>query len=166
MRMKAVILTSVGLSFCVSLTLACGQKSASPQSGTFATPNKGQIAQPTVFRSKGADASSLLISFHGCADLLLTDAQNRNLGYDAIAKKSYVQIPGGIYDEGDLIFKDADGNQFVLSNKTGLTKFPRWKQVDRATIPAGDPLEAMFEDLYGNIFVVESFRSKPGTSSR
>jgi uncharacterized glyoxalase superfamily protein PhnB len=25
--------------------------------------------------------------------------------------------------------------------------------------------EAMFEDLYGNLFVVESFRSKPGTSN-
>src|SRR5438093_13663336 len=104
MRMKAVILTSVGLSFCVSLTLACGQKSASPQSGTFATPNKGQIAQPTVFRSKGADASSLLISFHVCADLLLTDAQNRNLAYDSMARKSFVRIPGGIYDAVHCIF--------------------------------------------------------------
>ena len=53
MRMKAVILASVGVSFCAFLTLACGQKSASPQSGTSATPDKGQIAQPTVFSSIG-----------------------------------------------------------------------------------------------------------------
>lgn len=69
---------------------------------------KGQIPQPEVKPGQAADVSSLLITFHGCADLVLSDPRGRKLGYAAAAKKNYQQIPGGIYDEGDLISDDED----------------------------------------------------------
>jgi hypothetical protein len=106
MTMKGKLATSAGLLVCLFLVLACGQQTTPPQ--TSATQKKGQIVQPEVKPGKNADASSLLISFHGCADLLLSDTRGRKLGYDAALKKSYQQIPGGIYDEGDLLSDDED----------------------------------------------------------
>lgn len=99
---------------------ACGQQSPSPQpqaagpdaqTHAAVSSNKGQIVQPAVKPGKGADASSLLISFHGCADLLLIDPRGHKLGYDPASKKSYLEITGGIYDEGDLIDDEDDAKQ-------------------------------------------------------
>lgn len=96
---------------------ACGQQTPAPRqpdagdagkTHTAASSQKGQIAQPQVKPGKAADASSLLISFHGCADLLLTDPHGHKLGYDPTSKKSYLEIAGGIYDEGDPIGDDED----------------------------------------------------------
>jgi hypothetical protein len=88
---------------------ACGQQAASKQqTHAAATAQKGQIAQPVVKPGKAADASSLLISFHGCADLLLIDPKGRKLGYDTANQKNYLGIPGGVYDEGDPIGDDED----------------------------------------------------------
>lgn len=95
---------------------ACGQQARSPQSQpattnqthTTASPKQGEIVQPAVKPGKIADASSVLISFHGCADLLVTDPRGHKLGYDASAKKTYQEIAGGIYDEGDPISDDED----------------------------------------------------------
>lgn len=108
MDMKEKVGTSVGLLVCLLLASACGQQAAPPPPQASATQKKGQIAQPEVMPGKAADASSLLITFHGCADLVLSDVRGRKLGYDAVAKKNYQQIPGGIYDEGDLISDDED----------------------------------------------------------
>ncbi|HZD95778.1 MAG TPA: hypothetical protein VE133_16070 [Candidatus Sulfotelmatobacter sp.] len=96
---------------------ACGQQTGSkqtqsretkPQTHATATSQKEQIVQPAVKPGKNADASSLLISFHGCADLLLIDPRGRKLGYDSASQKNYLDIPGGIYDEGDMISDDED----------------------------------------------------------
>jgi predicted small lipoprotein YifL len=96
---------------------ACGQQSPLPQpraaddagkTHAAATSIKGQIIQPVIKPGKAADASSLLISFHGCADLLLTDPHGHKIGYDPASKKSYLEIAGGIYDEGDPIGDDED----------------------------------------------------------
>jgi hypothetical protein len=106
---------------------ACGQQSPSPQpqaagpatqTHTAASPNKGQIVQPAVKPGKDADASSVLISFHGCADLLLIDPRGHKLGYDVAAKKSYLEIAGGIYDEGDLIGDDEEDTKQQGQEKT------------------------------------------------
>lgn len=110
MRKSVVILIVLGLT-------ACGQQTptARPQAAgdagkthTAVSSQKGQIAQPQAKPGKAADASSLLISFHGCADLLLVDPHGHKLGYDAASKKSYLDIAGGIYDEGDPIGDDED----------------------------------------------------------
>jgi len=106
MTAKGKLGTAAGFLVCMLLASACGQQTASPQ--TSATRKKGRIVRPEVKTGKDADASSLLISFHGCADLLLSDDRGRKLGYDAVLRKSYQQIPGGIYDEGDLIGDDED----------------------------------------------------------
>jgi len=129
MMMNRKLATLAGLLLCLLFALACGQQSVPPQ--TSATQKKGQIVQPEVKPGKNADASSLLISSHGCADLLLLDTRGRKLGYDAAVKKSYQQIPGGIYDEGDLLSDDEDdgaaskptakpttANQDCVSDKT------------------------------------------------
>jgi hypothetical protein len=94
---------------------ACGQSKQAqpaerklPQTHATATSQKGQIVQPAVKPGKQADASSLLISFHGCADLLLIDPRGRRLGYDEASRKNYIDIPGGIYDEGDPLRDDED----------------------------------------------------------
>jgi hypothetical protein len=68
--------------------------------------------------------SSLLITFHGCADLVLSDAQGRKLGYDPNTKKSYQQIPGGIYDEGDLISAPDDEGTPAKPEMKKSTKRP------------------------------------------
>jgi hypothetical protein len=106
--MKARLGKSAGLLVCLYLASAYGQQAVPPATQSSATEKKGQIAQPEIKPGKSADATSLLVSFHGCADLILTDPRGRRLGYDAAAKKSYQQIPGGIYDEGDLIADDED----------------------------------------------------------
>jgi len=106
--MKAKLGTSASLLVWLLSTSACGQQSAPPATQTSASPKKGQIVQPQIRPGKAADASSLLISFHGCADLILSDSRGRKLGYDASGKKNYQQIPGGIYDEGDLIGDEDD----------------------------------------------------------
>lgn len=107
-------------SFLVIITLglcACGQQTppqqpqaagAAGKTHAAASSGKGQIVQPSVKKGNIADASSLLISFHGCADLLLTDPHGHKLGYDPASKKSYLDIAGGIYDEGDPISDDED----------------------------------------------------------
>jgi len=131
MTMRAKLGTSVSLLVWLVLTSACAQQSAPPPTQTSASPEKGQIVQPEVKPGKPADASSLLITFHGCADLVLSDSRGRKLGYDATRKKNYQQIPGGIYDEGDLIGDDendaaqtkpeakaAAANQACVSDKT------------------------------------------------
>lgn len=106
------ILISVVLGLC-----ACGQQprplqtpvaGGGAQTHTAVSPNKGQIIQPQVKPGKDADGSALLITFHGCADLLLTDARGRRLGYDPAAKKSYMDVPGGAYDEGDVLGDDEE----------------------------------------------------------
>jgi hypothetical protein len=106
------LLVLIALGLC-----AFGQQAGSKQtqpadvkSQTYAAAGsqKGQIAQPVVKPGKAADASSLLISFHGCGDLLLTDPHGRKVGYDPASKKSYLEIAGGIYDEGDPIGDDED----------------------------------------------------------
>jgi len=112
MTMRAKLGTSASLLAWLVLTSACAQQSAPPPTQTSASPKKGQIVQPQVRPGKAADASSLLITFHGCADLVLSDSRGRKLGYDVTSKKNYQQIPGGIYDEGDLIGNDeADAGQ-------------------------------------------------------
>ena len=131
MTMKAKLATSASLLVWLLSTSACGQQSAPPPTQTSASPKKGQIAQPQIRPGKAADASSLLITFHGCADLVLSDSRGRKLGYDSSGKKNYQQIPGGIYDEGDLIGDDenaaapakpeakgAAANQACVSDKT------------------------------------------------
>jgi hypothetical protein len=116
MRDAITMLKSLLLFITVSLC-ACGQQADSKQTQaaeskqqthTAATSQKGQIAQPAVKLGKMTDGSSLLISFHGCADLLLIDSRGRKLGYDAASQKSYLEISGGIYDEGDPIGDDED----------------------------------------------------------
>lgn len=96
---------------------ACGQQTPPPQpqpagaagkTHAAASSGKGQIVQPAVKPGNIADASSLLISFHGCADLLLTDPHGHKLGYDPASKKSHQEIAGGIYDEGDPLSSDDD----------------------------------------------------------
>jgi hypothetical protein len=106
MTMKVKLRTSAALLVWLFLASACGQQTVPPPRQASATQKKGQIAQPEVKPGKAADASSLLITFHGCADLVLSDPRGRKLGYDAAARKNYQQIPGGIYDEGDLISDD------------------------------------------------------------
>jgi hypothetical protein len=101
--MSAKLAVSAGLGVWLLLASACGQQTAPAPTHASATQKKGQIAQPEVKPGKAADASSLLITFHGCADLVLSDPRGRKLGYDAATRKNYQQIPGGIYDEGDLI---------------------------------------------------------------
>lgn len=61
-----------------------------------ADPCRGQFQQRT---NRPAD---------GCADLLLTDAGGRRLGYDPAAKKNYLEVPGGVYDEGDVLGDDEE----------------------------------------------------------
>jgi hypothetical protein len=116
MRDAITMLKSLLLLITVSLC-ACGQQAASkqtqaaeskPQTHAAASSQKGQIAQPVVKPGKITDGSSLLVSFHGCADLLLIDSRGRKLGYDAASRKSYLEISGGIYDEGDPIGDDED----------------------------------------------------------
>jgi hypothetical protein len=106
MTMKAKLGISAGLLVWLLLASACGQQTVPPPGQASATQKKGQIAQPEVKPGKAADASSLLITFHGCADLVLSDPRGRKLGYDGAARKNYQEIPGGIYDEGDLISDD------------------------------------------------------------
>jgi hypothetical protein len=131
MTVKAKLGTSASILVWALLTSACAQQSAPPPIQTSASPKKGQIVQPQIKPGKAADASSLLITFHGCADLVLSDSRGRKLGYDATGKKNYQQIPGGIYDEGDLIGDDEDNaapakpeakaaaaNQACVSDKT------------------------------------------------
>jgi hypothetical protein len=107
---------------------ACGQQTSSArpqeagaagQTHAAANPSKGQIVQPTIKPGKDTDASSLLISFHGCADLLLIDPRGHKLGYDPAAKKSYVELTGGIYDEGDLIGDDEDDSKQGPEKRAG-----------------------------------------------
>ena len=126
MRDAITMLKSFLLLITVSLC-ACGQQTASKQTQTAegkqqthaaATSQKGQIAQPRVKPGKMTDGSSLLISFHGCADLLLIDSRGRKLGYDTASQKSYLEISGGIYDEGDLIGDDEDDAKEQGQEKT------------------------------------------------
>jgi hypothetical protein len=116
------LLVLIALGLC-----ACGQQAGSkqtqpaevkPQTHAAATSQKGQIVQPAVKPGKAADASSLLISFHGCADLLVIDPRGRKLGYDPASKKSYLEITGGIYDEGDPIGDDEDDTKQKRQEKT------------------------------------------------
>lgn len=113
--MSKTLLVLITLGLC-----ACGQQAGpkqtqavDPKSQTHATATgqKGQVDQPQVTPGKQADASSLLISFHGCADLLLIDPRGRKLGYDADSQKNYLGIPGGIYDEGNPIDDEDDQKQ-------------------------------------------------------
>jgi hypothetical protein len=110
MRKSALVLIALGLTACGQQTTAPRPQAAGDAGKTHAavSSQKGQIAQPQVKPGKAADASSLLISFHGCADLLLTDPHGHKLGYDPGSKKSYLEIAGGIYDEGDPIGDDED----------------------------------------------------------
>jgi hypothetical protein len=126
MRDAITMLKSLLLLIAVSLC-ACGQQAASKQAQApeskqqthaAATSQKGQIAQPVVKPGKMTDGSSLLISFHGCADLLLIDSRGRKLGYDAASQKSYLEISGGIYDEGDPIGDDEDDAKQQGQEKT------------------------------------------------
>jgi hypothetical protein len=107
---KSLLIIMLGLCACGQQTPSSRPQAASTagQTHAAASSSKGQIVQPAVKPGKGADASSLLISFHGCADLLLTDPQGHKLGYDPASKKSYLDITGGIYDEGDSISDDED----------------------------------------------------------
>lgn len=110
--MLMVMKAKLGITACVVawlfLASACGQQTTPPPRQASATQKKGEIAQPEVKPGKASDASSLLITFHGCADLVLSDPRGRKLGYDAATRKNYQQIPGGIYDEGDPISDDED----------------------------------------------------------
>lgn len=122
MRKSLLMVITLGLS-------ACGQQPArkptqsaetKPQIHAAATSQKGQIVQPAVRPGKAADGSSVLISFHGCADLLLLDPRGRKLGYDTASHKSYINVPGGIYDEGDPISDDEqDAKEQVQEKRAG-----------------------------------------------
>jgi hypothetical protein len=105
-----VVVVTLGLSVYGQQTPRSKSQAAGAVGKTHAAANvsKGQIVQPAIEQGKLADAYSLLISFHGCGDLLLTDPRGHKLGYDATGKKSYLQVAGGIYDEGDLIDEDED----------------------------------------------------------
>ncbi len=120
MRKSVLVLIVLGLT-------ACGQQTPAPRpqaagdagkTHTAASTQKGQIAQPQVKPGKAADASSLLISFHGCADLLLTDPHGHKLGYDPAGRKSYLEIAGGIYDEGDPTGDDEEDAKRQGQEKT------------------------------------------------
>lgn len=125
MQDAITMLKSLLLLITVSLC-ACGQAASTqvqaaeskPKTHAAASSQKGQIAQPTVKPGKMTDGSSLLISFHGCADLLLIDSRGRKLGYDAASQKSYLEISGGIYDEGDTIADDEDDAKQQGQEKT------------------------------------------------
>lgn len=129
---------------------ACGQQAGSnqkqstgphPQTHATGTSQKGQIVQPAVKPGKNADASSLLISFHGCADLLLIDPRGRKLGYDTASRKNYLDIPGGIYDEGDSSSDDEDDAKQQEQEKTAR------KQPDCAadkTVQFPQPIPGMY----------------------
>jgi hypothetical protein len=126
--MRDAITMLKSLLFLIAASLcACGQQAASkqvqaveskPETHVSATSQRGQIVQPEVKPGKNTDASSLLISFHGCADLLLTDPRGRKLGYDAGSQKNYLGIPGGIYDEGDPISDDEEDAKKPSQTKT------------------------------------------------
>src|SRR5947199_7433444 len=59
------------------------------------------------------------------------------------------------------VFEVEDCRKFYeLASKRGV------KFVETPVDQVWGVTEAMFEDLYGNVFVVESFRPKPGSSSR
>jgi len=120
MRKSALVLLVLGLTACGQQTPAPRQQAAGDTGKTHAavSSQKGRIAQPQVKPGKAADASSLLVSFHGCADLLLIDPHGHKLGYDAASKKSYLEIAGGIYDEGDPIGDDEDDAKQAGQEKT------------------------------------------------
>jgi hypothetical protein len=120
MQKCALVLIALGLTACGQQMPASRPQAAGDAGKTHAAVNsqKGQIAQPQVKPGKAADASSLLISFHGCADLLLIDPHGHKLGYDAAGKKSYLDIAGGIYDEGDPIGDDEDDAKQPGQEKT------------------------------------------------
>jgi hypothetical protein len=126
MRDAITMLKSLLLLITVSLC-ACGQQVSSKQvqaaeskqqTHVAASSQKGQITQPAVKQGKMTDGSSLLISFHGCADLLLIDSRGRKLGYDAARQKSYLEISGGIYDEGNPVDDDEDNAKQQVQEKT------------------------------------------------
>jgi hypothetical protein len=120
MQKSALVLIALGLTACGQQTPASRPQAAGDarKTHTAVSSQKGQIAQPQVKPGKAADASSLLISFHGCADLLLIDPHGHKLGYDAASKKSYLDITGGIYDEGDPIGDDEDDAKQAGQEKT------------------------------------------------
>lgn len=106
MNAKHKLEKSLGILFCLCLVSACGQQPAgapqpSGQVQSSATQNKGQVAPPDVKPGKATDASGLLVALHGCADLVLSDSQQRKLGYDPSVRRVLEEIPGGSYDEGD-----------------------------------------------------------------
>jgi hypothetical protein len=149
MRDAITMLKSLLLLMTVSLC-ACGQQAASKQTQApeskqqthaAATSQKGQIAQPAVAPGKITDGSSLLVSFHGCADLLLIDSRGRKLGFDPASQKSYLEISGGIYDEGDPTVDDEDD-----AKQQGREKTPG-KQLDCVadkTIQFPNPVPGMY----------------------
>jgi len=100
---------------CLGMALGCKDKGFPPSTApvaplqSSATENKGQVEQPAITQVKPAISTSLLITLHGCADLLLSDEQGRRTGYDADAKKIYQDIPHSIYDEGDPSDDDEAG---------------------------------------------------------
>jgi len=115
--MSKTLLVLITLVLC-----ACGQQAGpkqtqagerKSQTRAAVTAQKGHIVQPAVKVGKRGDASSVLISFHGCADLLLIDPRGRKLGYDADGQKNYLGIEGGIYDEGNPIDDEDDQKQEV-----------------------------------------------------
>jgi hypothetical protein len=58
----------------------------------------------------------------------LADPRGRKLGYDGDGKKNYQQIPGGIYDEGDLISDDDDNAVPVKPGGEGPCRQPGLRQ--------------------------------------
>ena len=120
----------IRLVFVLSLAAAWGCKeskvtpSADPAASlqSSASINKGQVAQPAVTQVKSPADTALLITLHGCADLLLSDEQGRRTGYDADAKKSYQDIPHSIYDEGDPTSDDDADASAARKEETAQAK--------------------------------------------
>ena len=120
MYKSLLVLVTLGLSACGQQTPSFQSQAAGAAGKTHAAASvsKGQIVQPAIKQGNIADVPSLLISFHGCADLLLTDPRGHKLGYDPTGKKSYLGIAAGIYDEGNLIGDDEDEVKQLVQQKT------------------------------------------------
>ena len=122
------------------------------EEGTFAAPaaNSGAVQTP-------GDKRWIVIAPRGRKDVgIILEIAKPFSPNDSI--RNYETRVG---TETRWVFEVEDCRRFYdLASKRGI------KFVETPVDQPWGVTEAMFEDLYGNVFVVESFRSKPGSSNR
>ena len=120
------------------------------EEGTFAAPaaNSGAVQTP-------GDKRWIVVAPRGHKDLgIILELAKPFFPNDSI--RNYEARVG---TETRWVFEVEDCRRFYdLASKRGV------KFVETPVDQPWGVTEAMFEDLYGNVFVVESFRSKPGSS--